>query len=141
MAAPLTRYPDWQSRLQTWLQEAAGQPIRYGQFDCCLFGAGAVAAQTGVDLAAPFRRRYTTFRGGIRVLRRAGYRDHVELIARHLPEDHPITARPGDIAVVPDAEGRPSVALVQGSVVYALAPAGGFGFVPLTAVQRLFKVA
>lgn len=140
MAAPVTRLPDWQHRLQAWLQAATGQPMRYGHFDCGLFGAGAVEAQTGVDLAAPFRGRYTTFRGGIRVLRRAGYRDHVDLIARHLREIHPITALPGDIAAVPDADGRPAVALVQGSAVYVLAPAGGFGFAPLTEIQRLFKV-
>ncbi len=140
MAAPLIRLPDWQTRLHLWLQQAARRPIRPGRWDCCLFGAGAVEAQTGTDLAIGWRGRYSSYAGGQRVLRRAGYADHVDLIARHLIEDHPVTAMPGDIAVVPDPDGGAAVGLVQGSVIYVLAEGGGLAFVPLTAIQRLFKV-
>lgn len=110
-----------------------------GQHDCCLFGAGAIEALTGVDIAAEWRGRYTTLAGGRRVLRRSGYADHIALIAAHLPEAHPSASLPGDIAIVPTDEG-PAVGVVQGTVVYVLHAAGGVGMVPMSVVQRIFKV-
>ena len=135
----LIRLTDWQTRLHRYLCEMRSREMRPGQHDCCLFGAGAIAAQTGIDLAAPYRGRYTTFAGGRRVLRRDGYADHVALIAAHLPEAHVSRAAPGDIAIVPTEDG-PAVGIVQGTVVYVLARAGGIGMVPMAPVQQLFKV-
>ena len=139
MTAPLVRLPDWQARLHCWLKATRQRPIEPGQHDCCLFGAGAIQAQTGTDLAAPWRGRYTSFAGGRRLLRRAGYADHLALIAAHLPEAHVSRALDGDIAVVPGEDG-PAVGVVQGCVVYVLALSGGIGLVPMAPVQRLFKV-
>lgn len=136
---PLIRLDDWQSRLRRWLPGVAFRAIRPGEHDCCLFGAGAIEAQTGIDLAAPYRGRYTTFAGGRRILRRDGYADHVALIAAHLPKAHPSEARVGDIVIVPTEDG-PAVGVVQGAAAYVLAASGGLGLVPLLPVQHLFKV-
>jgi hypothetical protein len=136
---PVARLPDWRPRLHLWLQEMDGKPFVFGNHDCCLFGAGAVAAQTGVDLAAGWRGRYTTMRGGLRVLRRAGYTDHIDLIARHLAETPRLAACEGDIAVIDDPGGR-AVGVVQGSAVYVLHPSGRLGLTPLSAAIRVFRV-
>lgn len=136
---PLIRRYDWRVRLGRWLRSINDRAVRPGQHDCCLFGAGAIRAQTGVDLAAPFRGRYTTFAGGRRILRRAGYADHIALIADWLPEAHVSEALDGDIAIVPTEEGD-AVAVVQGAVVYVLTPSGGLGMAPMAPVTRLFKV-
>ncbi len=136
---PLGRLHDWQPRLRRWLGGIAGRPILPGHHDCCLFGAGAIHAQTGVDIAAPWRGRYTTFAGGRRVLRRAGYADHVALIAAHLPADHVSTALPGDIAIVPGEDGD-AVGVVQGTGVYVLTQSGRLGIVPMAPVLHLFKL-
>ncbi|MDR5655368.1 DUF6950 family protein [Ruixingdingia sedimenti] len=135
----LARLPDWQVRLRRWLTGAAGRPIVPGQWDCCLFAAGAVEAQTGVDLAADWRGRYSTFAGGRRILRRAGYADHVALIAAHLPEAPVNMALPGDIAIVPGEEGDAG-GVVQGAGVYVLSRSGRLGVVPMTPTLRLFKL-
>lgn len=135
----LARLPDWQPRLRRWLSTVAGHPLVPGQHDCCLFGAGAVLAQTGVDIAKGWRGRYTTFAGGRRILRKAGFADHIALIAHHLPEAHVSAALPGDIAVVP-GEGGDAVGVVQGAAVYVLTEAGRLGLVPMAPVLRLFKV-
>lgn len=135
----LVRLPDWQSRLRRWLGTVAGQPILPGRHDCCMFGAGAIEAQTGVDIAAEWRGRYTTFAGGRRILRRAGFDGHVALIAHHLPEAHVSAALTGDIAIVP-GEGGDAVGVVQGAAVYVLAASGRLGLVPMAPVLRLFKV-
>ena len=139
MGTVMKRLPDWQPRLHAWLRGINGRPIRPGQHDCCLFGAGAIEAQTGVDIAAPWRGRYTTFAGGRRVLRKAGFNDHIDLIACTLPEDHVSTALPGDIAIVPTEDGE-AVGLIQGAAVYVLTLSGHLGFVPMAPIQRLFKV-
>lgn len=135
----MIRFADWQTKLHRYLCELRGRELRAGHHDCCLFGAGAIAAQTGIDLAAPYRGRYSTLAGGRRVLRRDGYADHIALIATHLPEAHVSAALPGDIAIVPTEDG-PAVGVVQGGAVYVLHPAGGVGLVPIYPVQRLFKV-
>lgn len=135
----LVRLRDWQSRLRRWLPSVALRPVRPGEHDCCLFGAGAIEAQTGVDLAAPYRGQYATFAGGRRILRRAGYADHIALIAAHLPEAHPSKARVGDIVIVPTEDG-PATGVVQGDAAYVLAATGGLGIVPLLPVYQLFKV-
>lgn len=139
MMTGLIRLPDWQARLHAWLRGIRSRPLQPGQHDCCLFGAGAILAQTGVDLAAGWRGRYTTFAGGRRILRQAGYADHIALIAAHLPEAHVSAALDGDIAIVPTEEG-PAVGVVQGAAVYVLALSGGLGLSPMAPVQQLFKV-
>lgn len=137
--AGLARLPDWQPRLHRWLLTVPGRRVQPGQHDCCLFMAGAIAAQTGIDLAAPWRGRYTTMSGGRRILRKAGYEDHVALVAAHLAEGHVSAARPGDIAIVPTEDG-PAGGVVQGGAVYVLGQTGRLVLVPMAPVMRLFML-
>ncbi len=138
MAAPLRRLPDWRARLLTYVANAAQTPFEEGKHDCALFFAGAVDAMTGVDFAAPWRGRYTTTRGGLRVLRRDGFADHVALAAYHLPGKPPAFLAVGDGAVVETDDG-PALGVVQGAQVYILLP-HGLGLVPVTAAARGFEV-
>lgn len=133
------RLHDWHARLVSCLAASAAKPFQMGQHDCSLFAADAVAAMTGRDIASDWRGRYTTLKGGIRVLRKAGYADHVALAAAHFPErDNPALAQPGDIAVVASDEG-PALGIVQGELIYVLGHKG-LGFLPLRAAQRVFEV-
>ncbi|CUH67963.1 hypothetical protein TG4357_03310 [Thalassovita gelatinovora] len=113
------RYPDWNSRLIKYLSTAVETPFQPGIHDCALFFAGAVEAQTGKDHAAPYRGRYTTLRGGLRVLRKDGFGDHIALAAHHLPEIPPSFAQPGDGAVIDTPDG-PALGVVQGERIYVL---------------------
>lgn len=117
----MTRLPDWTPRLVRWLALAAPRPFVPGTHDCALFLAGAVEAMTGVDYAASYRGRYTTLRGGLRILRRDGFADHIALAAHHLPEISPAEARPGDGVVVETPDG-PALGLHQGEAVWVLSP-------------------
>ena len=136
----LMRLPDWQARLHAWLGQVDGRPVVPGRHDCCLFGASAVEVQTGVDLAAPWRGRYTTMAGGRRVLRKAGFADHVALLAAHLPEVHPAYACEGDLVVIDTPEG-PAVGVFQGSAIYVLlTETGKLGLAPAEAGTIFFRV-
>ena len=135
---PLMRHADWRQRLVAYLAGIARQPFVPGRNDCALFLAGGVLAMTGQDFAAAFRGRYTTTRGGLRVLRKAGFEDHVALVAHHLPERPVAFAREGDGAVIPTAEG-PALGIVQGAGIYGLGP-DGLVLSPLLSASQVFEV-
>lgn len=133
----LTRFDDWQTRLTTFLSRQRGE-----RTDCALFVADAVREMTGFDHAAGLRGKYRSHRGGIRVLRKQGFRDHVEFVESILPEIAPALAQPGDVVVVP-VEGEKLLALgiMQGAAgCYVLNAQGGIGIVPLSQVTRAFGV-
>lgn len=132
------RHPDWRDRLVAYLHSARVRPFEFGQHDCSLFAADCVAAMTGVDMASDWRGRYATMRGGLRVLRKAGFDDHVALAAAHFPEVTPLLAQPGDLAVVPTDDG-PALGVVQGEAVYVLGPRG-LGLVSILSAVRAFRV-
>jgi hypothetical protein len=134
----MRRLPDWNARVTVFLTQHARTPFRPGRHDCALFAAGCVEAMTGEDPAAAFRGRYSTLAGGRRVLRRAGFADHVALVASLFDEIAPLMAQVGDIAVVNSPEG-PALGLVAGADIVVPAPQG-LGAVSLMAARRAFRV-
>jgi hypothetical protein len=118
----MRRY-DWNSRLHHYLEQVVRQPFAWGHHDCTLFAAGAVRAMTDTDHAAAFRGRYTTARGGKRVLRQAGHADHVALAEQLFAAVSLAMAGEGDIAVVPSEEG-PALGIFAGPGVYVVGPSG-----------------
>ena len=111
------RLPNWRPRLAEYVATTADRPFAPGDHDCALFVAGAVAAMTGEDPAEGFKARYTTIKGGLRVLR----------------------AGVGDIAVVDGDDGLPALGIVQGEAIYVLHPTG-LALLPLTRARRAFRV-
>jgi hypothetical protein len=136
--APLARLPDWKPRLTAWLVQAARRPFAEGEHDCALFFAGAVEAMTGTDPAAAWRGRYPSTAAGLRLLRRAGFADHLALAAACLPEVPAAYARTGDGAVVETQDG-PALGLVQGEMIFVLGPTG-LRLVPRSLASRAFRV-
>jgi len=134
----LRRLPDWRVRLVAYLAAAARRPFEEGTHDCALFFAGGAEAMTGVDHAEPYRGRYRTTRGGLRILRRDGFEDHIALAAHHFPAQPVAFAREGDGAAVSTPEG-PALGIVQGEGVYVLSPER-LALVPLTTATTSFKV-
>jgi len=128
---------DWRARLGEYQATEARTPFEYGKSDCALFAAGALNAMTGTDPSANYRGRYTTLRGGLRILRKDGFRDHVERAAALLTEVPPQRVRVGDIAVVETADG-PSLGVVQGEWV-VVKTLSGLGFVPIDQAKRVFR--
>lgn len=134
----MIRRQDWFPRLVQYMGECARTPFAEGSHDCALFTAGAVEAMTGEDYAAPYRGRYTTTKGGLRMLRKAGHADQIALAAANLPEIPVGSAGPGDVAAVATPEGE-ALGIVQGAGVYVMA-AGGMGILPASQITRAFRV-
>lgn len=135
----IRKTPGWQARLAACLAASARSDFGLGKLDCALHGAAALAAMTGVDLAAPYRGRYRTLRGGLRHLRRDGYADHIALAAAHLRQREPGEApQPGDLAVV-ETDAGPALGVVQGASLYLRSPAG-LGLLPVSRASIIFEV-
>lgn len=134
----MTRLPDWRRRLLAYLDAARGRPFAWGSHDCALFAAGAVEAQTGEDIGARWRGRYTTARGAARVLRAEGCDGLAAAAGASLAEIAPLAAGPGDVALVSGDHGE-ALGVVQGAAVYVVRP-DGLGLVPLTAALRAWRV-
>ena len=132
------RRADWQIQLIQFMGDAARTPFQSGVHDCALFAAGAVFAMTDQDFAAGYRGRYSTLKGGFKLLQKAGFEDHIALAASLFEEIPPAFAAVGDLAVVPTEQGD-ALGIVQGSGIYVLTP-DRLGVVSLLIASRAFRV-
>lgn len=130
----------WEKRLIAYLRECATQPFRPGRLDCGLFFGGAYEAMTGVVIDKPFRGKYRTIEGAMKIAAKLGFADHVEYVASLLDErDTVLHAQRGDGAVVTDMDGNPALGVVQGEMIYVMG-LQGIGLVPLTTATRAFII-
>lgn len=132
------RLPDWRARLGVHLTETAADGFRYGSNDCALFAAGAVRAMTGHDPAAAWRGTYTSLEGGLKRLRKAGFEDHVDHVAKLLVEVPPAFAQVGDIALVETPEGL-ALGIFTGETIACLRLTG-LGHLPRKAAVKAWTV-
>lgn len=135
----MMRRNDWQPRLVAYLDACRGQAYAVGRFDCALFAAGAVEAMTGLDLASDWRGRYRTLRGGLRVLRAAGYVDHLALARAHFAPVPVAFAQSGDLAAANGPEGV-ALGVVVGPHAHFLHVERGLIALPLTQAREVFRV-
>lgn len=132
------RLPVWRSRLTAYCAAHARTPFAEGAHDCAQFAAGAVEAMTGTDPMGEYRGRYTTIAGGMRVLKKAGFADHVEFVASKFAEYQPSERSPrlGDLVAVDTPEGM-ALGIWQGQGAYV---PGLNGLVVATDTKRFFEV-
>jgi len=83
----LARHPNWQSLLSDYLVETARERFAYGQLDCGLFVADAIAAMTGVDVAADLRGKYGSRIEAFELIRAQAGLPAMEAIAEKLASD------------------------------------------------------
>ena len=114
------RLYNWESRLSAYAARVAREGFAWGRHDCALFAAGAVEAVTGTDPAAAWRGQYRTRAGGMRLIRAAGFADHVAAAESWFPRlDHGMHL-PGDLAVFPAADKLGALGVVMGELAYVL---------------------
>lgn len=68
----MTRYPNWDTRLNQYIREVRDQPFEWGAHDCLTFANSAVVAQTGQGFADQWIGKAKTARDAIRL-----YRAHI----------------------------------------------------------------
>lgn len=132
------RVPDWEARLAEWIAREADLPFCEEDRHCGWFVADGVAVMTACDLVAEWRGRYKTITWATKGLQRAGFADHVALVASLLPEVPPAFAHRGDVMVI-DEGGRMALGLLQGEFIY-MRGAEGIVLVNRMMALRAFRV-
>lgn len=138
----MKRYPDWAKRLNDFIDSVRAVPFSWERHDCAVgFAAGAVLAQTGVDVAGKFRGKFKTAQGALRVLKKAGHDNLADAVAALLPRyDHPSQAHLGDVAAIPkDDEFGFTIGVVNGETILVLSERS-MGVVPRELATQAFKV-
>ncbi len=106
----MQRRSDWQRVLDEFLRAHQGRAFEYGNWDCCLFVCEAIIAMTGVDLAAPYRGKYSNRAGALHAISEQLGTASILAVAEnaaaahHMPEVPVPHAHRGDMVVV--ARGR-----------------------------------
>lgn len=94
----IVRRYNWLTRLTALVREVKNRPHVWGEWDCAIWTAAAIEAQTGVDLAEPYRGKYNDEASCMRVLREVGPGSLLALAETHFGERmNPINAWRGDV--------------------------------------------
>ncbi len=118
-------------------------PFKWGVNDCALFACDVIREATGADHAAPFRGRYKSARGAVRVLKEfagGGLEETAEAITRAggMAEVPPLTAQRGDF-ILAETEAGPALAVCLGARA-ALVGESGMVTYPPPAWRRAWRV-
>lgn len=119
--------------LHDYIAAAAKVPFRYGRHDCAQFASGWIQQVTGRDVFPS----YKTKRDGIAVL---GDRDIADFLTPHFAEVGPLSALPGDVAILPSDDGIGAFGIVTGDRIAAFS-ADGMAMFDLLAARRVFRIA
>ena len=140
------RFTNWPSRLHSYLQANQSTPFRYGSFDCLSFAAGAAEALTGADVMAPFRGRYTTHLGAMRIAKRTfGVATLPEIVtvmmtAQGWKEVAPSFAQRGDVCLVAQGSDQIAGVIHSNGREAVITTDKGLGRIPLKSVVRAWNV-
>ena len=129
-----SRLPDWEARLNAYVERVSDMTYAYGAHDCGLFCAGAVEAMTGTDPAAVFRGAYSDAVTAAQALRDHGAGTLVGTVASLFDEVPPAFAQRGDIVWNGEAIG-----LCIGPFALFVSD-GGLTRVPRSEWERAFRV-
>jgi len=123
--------------LFNFLNDSQRKELVWGDFDCVVgLANGAVEAQTGVDLAKPFKGKYKTQNAALKFLARQGYDRNslaealVKLMDEFLQRAPKGNRHRGNIVLL-ETELGPAFSVRVGNEAVALASGGG---------TRTFKV-
>lgn len=144
----LTRTPHWATReLDAHFTAHRTTPFQWGVFDCCLMPALAIQAMTGVMIADDFYPgKYHDKASAFALIKSVTGGTTVADAAAHCAQKHGLTEYPkplfasrGDLVVVDNA-GQMIAGLVHLSGHVACVTEKGWLRLPITAVQRAWKV-
>ena len=135
----MPRVESWERLLAATIDTARANPFVWGSHDCPTFAFETRTALTGgEDVADLWRGRYSTARGGERVMRRLGWTS-LEEMGRALlgaPRATVLLAQRGDIVLADTGLG---FGICVGATAVGMVP-GGLVAVPLTSCRMAWAV-
>lgn len=136
------RHPQWQERLQRFLDDSNASPFVFGTHDCVTFAAGACDALTGGSMLDAIRQRYQwhDLRSSAVIIRDSG--GMLQLVSQFLGDPvTPFQARHGDIVLAScGIKGHARALMVRLPDRLAGRAACGLAYLPLTASRHAWRV-
>ncbi len=108
----MTRLENWPHLFDVFLFENSARRFKYGEWDCCLFVAGAIQAMTGVDAAAPYRDKYSSRVEALQLAESMHGKKSIQAITESVATSNGMSeisllhARRGDMVLIKRAGGR-----------------------------------
>ena len=95
----MNRLDNWQERLSNVIRARREVPFAWGTADCTQFAFDAVKAVIGEDLGKPYRGKYATAAGALKILQKVGgVKQPADLFAARFGKRKAIAfARKGDV--------------------------------------------
>lgn len=134
----LQRKENWPELLLKAIEESRSKPFEWGTHDCCTFAAYCVLTMTCVDLMEPFRGRYSSALGALKVVTEAGHATLTDAWSAALPAIAPLMAQRGDVVMFESTEGM-AVGVVTGQQAIAAGP-DGVTSIPMALWLRAWRV-
>lgn len=134
----LDRLPDWDRRLACVTEKHISMPAVWGECDCLLTAADAIAAVTGRDVAKAIRGTYSDQNGALRAMRRRKCKTVLDVFAKRFVEIGSLSAWRGDVGVV-EIDGILSCGYFT-EYGFAVKADHGLVFRPLTDVVHAFQI-
>lgn len=91
------RLPDWEDRLQAFIEANRTREFVWGEWDCILYATACAAELTGEDKAAAYRGQYSDREGAARILREIGQGTLLRTVDSNFPRRPVALARRGDL--------------------------------------------
>lgn len=137
MGPVLTRFEDWTSRLDDFIDLRRATPFCWGSQDCCTFAADAVEAITGTDPLEELRGKWKTEKQADSYLKKLGGigRGVIGKLGKPVPSTF---ARRGDVVLVEVGEVK-ALGICLGSIVAAPAP-DGLVFVQMVEAHMAWRI-
>ena len=141
----LRRRPDWPTALQLFCTANSRRRFAWGEWDCCLFVADAIEAMTGVDIAAPFRGKYRTYREALKLIRMLCGDWPLECVAAKIAAEHGMAEIPvaqaqrGDMVLVNNGR-RPVMGIVALNGRELIVVSDRLTRAPMSAARRAWRV-
>lgn len=134
------RQETWPQDLAAYFESFTGKAFEQGSVDCGHFAADAVQILTGVDLFEPFRGKYTTVPGYLKILKRLGH-DCVASYVDGVLEAIPVPmAQRGDVVLRLEGELE-ALGICDGVRSVFLSVEGGLAAVPTMDCQKAWRVS
>ena len=134
----MPRHQDWPHRLAAVIGAARTTPFAWSRNDCPTFAFDTRHALTGEDAAALWRGQYSSYRGGLRLMRRLGWPSLAAMGDALLgaPLATHFLAQRGDIVLSADGRG---FGVCTGAQAVGMAPSG-LVTLPLATCTRAWRV-
>ena len=142
----MTRYHNWTSRLETFLEANRQTVFKYGAADCATFCAGCIKAMTGEDIGSEYWGRYQSRHSALQAASEIAGSPSILRVAEKQAEAHGMPEVPvlragrGDMVLLKRPKDFSLGIVAMNGMQILIAAKVGWGPVPMERACRAWRV-